>query len=116
MALFHVGRDRTAPGFDEVSVTLPEPSRRAVATLPSPSMKAIRLPSGDHTASVTVVGKVICLVPIVTMLVPSERSTMPDWKAMPVSPSAPVPWSALPDVFGAAQAAASSTDAATAVV
>src|SRR5262249_38701014 len=60
-----------------VSTTRPVPSGRAVQTLPSALTNAIRLPSGDHPASVTVVGNLTGRPPTVTVEVPFETSTVP---------------------------------------
>jgi hypothetical protein len=58
------------------------PSGRAVAIFPSPSTNAMRLPSGDQAASVTVVGNVTATPPIVTAAEPSEIKGVPTAQAL----------------------------------
>src|SRR6185369_1795786 len=75
--LAQVGRDRTTPAALAVRTFRPLPSGRAVAMLPSPLTKTIRLPSAEKTASVTVVGKVTFWSPTRTTVVPSEMRARP---------------------------------------
>ena len=72
-----VGLDRVTPAAFLVTATTPVPSGCAVAMLPSASTKAIRLPSWENAASVTVVGKFTAASPIITVFVPLDTNSAP---------------------------------------
>src|SRR5262245_19548191 len=77
-------------------------------------MKAMRLPSGDQAASVTVVEKSMVLSPTTTCLLPLESRSMPCVTVRAVS-DVPVLVGPAPLPLGVAQAAASTArDAAVA--
>src|SRR5260221_216683 len=73
----HVGCDSFVPGAALTATIRLLPSARAVEMFPSPSTKAMRLPSCDQAASVTVVGNVTGTPPIMTVGEPSETSGVP---------------------------------------
>jgi hypothetical protein len=120
------GRDRLMPALCSVSTSRSVPSGREVEMLLSPSTNAIRLPSGAHDASVTVVGNFTRWPPTVTLSVPSEMSSIPLLYLSSVDGHGPAPGDGLvlgyalgPAWTGAsflAHAASRATEAASAAV